>query len=66
MLDLLLMPNTTCCIHAVRAQSLYRPGIDLPHEGRRLMAHILKAGTNCGFKKRETKDLVISGHDQTI
>ena len=24
---------------------------------------ILKAGTNCGFKKRETKDLVISGHD---
>jgi len=27
---------------------------------------ILKAGTNCGFKKREPKDLVISGHDQTI
>jgi hypothetical protein len=27
---------------------------------------ILKAGTKCGFKKRETKDLVRSGHDQTI
>jgi len=29
-------------------------------------ADILKAGINCGFKKCETKDLVISGHDQTI
>jgi hypothetical protein len=27
---------------------------------------ILKAGIKCGFKKRETKDLVIYGHDQTI
>jgi very-short-patch-repair endonuclease len=27
---------------------------------------ILKAGINCGFKKRGTKDLVRSGHDPTI
>jgi len=27
---------------------------------------IPKTGTNCGFKKRESKDLVTSGHDQTI
>jgi hypothetical protein len=27
---------------------------------------ILKAGINCGFKKRGAKDLVISGHDQTF
>jgi hypothetical protein len=27
---------------------------------------ILRAGINCGFKERETKDLVRCGHDQTI
>ena len=26
----------------------------------------LKTGINCGFKKREIKDLVRFGHDQTI
>jgi hypothetical protein len=28
--------------------------------------YILKAGINCGFKKREPKDLVTYGHDKTI
>ena len=31
-----------------------------------LLDCILKTGTNCGFKKRESKDLVTSGDDQTI
>jgi len=43
------------------------PSACIPQVGRLLQVlAILKAGINCGFKKRRTKDLVRCGHDQTI
>jgi hypothetical protein len=52
-----------------RNRARLRPWIhpsSLPETAKAARLFIPKTGTNCGFKKRETEDLVTSGHDQTI